>query len=121
VPSGELIAADPMTARLRDQIVGPRLERAGVPVSWYRITRLATPQPGRAPDPNRNVARLRAAGVQWVLTSDDIERRVRAAADRYPTEMRFYAQLAVDARQVLVIAPSLGPGAVLWEITPTTR
>jgi hypothetical protein len=120
VPPGELIAVEPLTARLRDAAVGPRLERAGVPGEWYRITRLATPQPGIAPDPNRDVATLRTAGVRWVLMSDDIERRVRAAADRYPSEMRFYRQLEGEARRALVIPASLGPGAVLWELPPTT-
>jgi 4-amino-4-deoxy-L-arabinose transferase-like glycosyltransferase len=78
VPKGSTIAADPSTA---------------VPAG-YRVLQLQLPLPGRAPDPNREVARLR--GV-WVLVTGAVADRVRAAHDRYPRETRFYEQL-IDPR-----------------------
>ncbi len=120
LPAGALIAVDPLTPRLRDAQVGLRLERAGVAGEWYRITHLATPQPGRRADRNRDVTTLRSRGVQWVLTSDDIERRVRAAPARYPNEMRFYRELNAEARRAMTIPPSLGPGVTVWELPPVS-
>ena len=47
---------------------------------------LALPGPGRPFDPDRDVARLRARGVHYVLVTGAIADRVLAARDRYPRE-----------------------------------
>ena len=51
------------------------------------------PGPSFQPDPNRDVARLRAQGVRYVFLTGAVEDRVRAAADRYPNEVRFLDSL----------------------------
>jgi 4-amino-4-deoxy-L-arabinose transferase-like glycosyltransferase len=57
------------------------------------IVGLALPGPGRPFDPDRDVPRLRAEGVSYVLVTGAIADRVLAARDRYPREARFYDQL----------------------------
>lgn len=74
---GVLVAADPSTA------TPPTL----------RVLRLALPGPGRRPDPERDVARLRRRGVGYVVATGAVADRVRAAGDRYPEALRFYEQL----------------------------
>jgi 4-amino-4-deoxy-L-arabinose transferase-like glycosyltransferase len=78
VPREDRIAADPSTLPLR-----------GRPV-----LRLRLPGPGQLEEPRRDVRRLRAEGVRWVLVSGAVTDRVLAARDRYPEEARFYDELA---------------------------
>ena len=56
--------------------------------------------PGRPFDPDRDVARLRAEGVRYVLVSGAVADRVLAARDRYPREVRFYDQLRMQGKRV---------------------
>jgi hypothetical protein len=74
---GVLVAADPSTA----------------PPDDVRLIRLALPGPERPRDPRRDVARLRALGVGYVLVTGAVADRVRAHRDLYPAESRFYDQL----------------------------
>jgi len=77
LPAGTTVAAESST---------PELE-------GHPIVGLALPGPGRPFDPDRNVARLRAEGVSYVLVTGAIADRVLAARDHYPREARFYDQL----------------------------
>ena len=77
IPPGDAIAADPSTLPLTDR----------------KVVRLELPGPGRPSDPARDLAKLRAQGVRWVILSGSVTDRVLAAPDRYPREALFYEQL----------------------------
>jgi 4-amino-4-deoxy-L-arabinose transferase-like glycosyltransferase len=90
VPEGDRIAADTST----------------LPLEGRRVLRLALPGPGRPSDLRRDVARLRAGGVRWVLVSGAVTDRVLAARDRYPREARFYDALPRQAKLAFAVDPS---------------
>ena len=77
LPAGALVATDPSS---------PPLGR--------RVLELALPGPGRPTDKNRDLARLRAKGVRYVLVTASVTDRVLRARASYPRESRFYDQLA---------------------------
>ena len=60
----------------------------------FRTIPLALPGPGRRFDPNRDLARLRARGAQYVLVTGAVTDRVLGARAEYPRETAFYEQLA---------------------------
>jgi hypothetical protein len=74
---GVLVAADPSTAT----------------PDTVRVHRLALPGPGRPPDPERDLARLRRMGVGYVVVTGAVANRVAAAKEHYPRDARFYDQL----------------------------
>jgi hypothetical protein len=74
---GVLVAADPSTAT----------------PDTVRVLRLALPGPGRPPDPERDLARLRRLDVAYVLVTGAVADRVAAAGERYGQALRFYQQL----------------------------
>jgi 4-amino-4-deoxy-L-arabinose transferase-like glycosyltransferase len=69
-------------------------------LAGYRIVGLALPGPGRPFDPDRDVGRLRAEGVRYVLVTGAVADRVLAARDRYPREARFYDRLRTQEQRV---------------------
>jgi 4-amino-4-deoxy-L-arabinose transferase-like glycosyltransferase len=77
VTPGVLVAADPSTAAPAD----------------VRVLRLALPGPGRRPDPERSLERLRRLNVGYVLVTGAVADRVGRQARRYPREARFYDDL----------------------------
>lgn len=77
LPRDATLAADPST---------PDFE-------GFRVVHLALPRPGEPADPNRDVARLRARGVRYVVVTGAIEDRVLDAAEDYPRETAFYRDL----------------------------
>jgi 4-amino-4-deoxy-L-arabinose transferase-like glycosyltransferase len=77
VPHGAKIAADPSTP----------------PLPGFDKFPLKLPGPQFAADSNRDVARLRAQGVRYVVLTGAVEDRVRAAAESYPREIRFLDSL----------------------------
>lgn len=77
VPPAERLAADPST----------------LPLTGRPVTRLELPGPGRTFDVDRDLARLRARGVQWLVVGGSVTDRVLAAAGDYPREARFYRSL----------------------------
>jgi 4-amino-4-deoxy-L-arabinose transferase-like glycosyltransferase len=77
VTPGAALAADPST---------PTFE-------GYRVVQLLLPRPGEPTDPNRDIAKLRDLGVQYVVVTGAVEDRVLAAANHYPRETRFYGNL----------------------------
>jgi 4-amino-4-deoxy-L-arabinose transferase-like glycosyltransferase len=103
VPAGARVAADPSTP----------------PLAGRDVVRLELPGPGRAFDPRRDVDRLRAEGVEWVLVTGAVTDRVLAARDRYPRESGFYDDLARSAREVLRVEPGgglAGPWVALYRL-----
>jgi hypothetical protein len=92
VPAGTPVAADPSTATVSD----------------LRVLPLQLPAPWQPSDPNRNVARLRRAGVKIVIATGAVADRVRSAADRYPREVRFYDDLRSEGRLLYRVGD--GPG-----------
>jgi 4-amino-4-deoxy-L-arabinose transferase-like glycosyltransferase len=92
IPRGSTVAAESSTA----------------PLDGYRIVGLALPGPGRPFDPDRDVARLRAEKVGYVLVTGAIADRVLAARDRYPREARFYQQLRLQTRRIYHLEPRHG-------------
>jgi 4-amino-4-deoxy-L-arabinose transferase-like glycosyltransferase len=63
-----------------------------------RVLPLQLPGPGRAFDPNRDVARLRSRGIRVVVVTGAVADRVLAARDRYPREAAFYEDLRRQKR-----------------------
>lgn len=83
----------------------PRIERAlparalvavdpSAPPLGRRVLDLQLPGPGRATDPNRDLARLRETGVEYVLVTGSVTDRVLRTRSHYPFESRFYDSLA---------------------------
>jgi dolichyl-phosphate-mannose-protein mannosyltransferase len=103
LPDRALIAADPST---------PPFER-------LRVLHLALPGPKRAVDPNRDVARLRARGVHYVLVTGAVADRVLAARNRYPLETRFYEQLRAQTKRLYYVKPDgdlAGPWVAVYRL-----
>ncbi len=89
VPTSDVIAADPSTLALSDR----------------KVVRLELPGPGRPSDPARDLGRLRAEGVKWVIVSGAVTDRVLAAPDRYPREALFYEQLGHGSAPAFAVSP----------------
>ena len=92
---------------------------SSTPPIGRRVLDLQLPGPGRAYDPNRDVARLRREGVDYVLVTGAVADRVLAARDRYPREARFYDQLRTRTRTVYHLEPThglTGPWVTLYRL-----
>lgn len=98
----------------------PRIERAlpaGAPVavdpSAPPLSRLVLdlqlPGPGRPTDPNRDLRRLRARGIRFVLVTGAVTDRVLRARSDYPLETSFYDALA-RLTPVVDVEPGHGLG-----------
>jgi 4-amino-4-deoxy-L-arabinose transferase-like glycosyltransferase len=83
-------------------------ESSTPPLEGHPEIALQLPGPGRPFDPNRDIERLRAQHVQYVLVTGAVADRVAAARDRYPRENRFYAQLRMQAKRVYHVQPGHG-------------
>jgi 4-amino-4-deoxy-L-arabinose transferase-like glycosyltransferase len=81
---------------------------SSTPPTGRRVLDLQLPGPGRPFDPNRDVARLRREGIDYVLVTGAVADRVLAARGRYPREARFYEQLRSRARTVYHLDPGHG-------------
>ena len=86
VPAGALVAAESSTA-----------------LPGRRVLPLLLPGPHRGFDPNRDLDRLRAEGVRYVVVTGAVADRVLDAAAAYPREARFYADLARATTRVYEI------------------
>ena len=89
IPQEDTIAADPST----------------LPLANRNVVRLELPGPGRLSDPARDLERLRAQGVKWVILSGAVTDRVLAAPDRYPREALFYEQLGHGPEPAFAVSP----------------
>jgi len=77
VPLTDRLAADPST----------------LPLTTRPVTRLELPGPGRHFDIDRDLERLRASRVRWLVVGGSVTDRVLAATRDYPREARFYRSL----------------------------
>lgn len=94
-------------------------ESSTPPLPFARVLPLQLPGPGRSFDRNRDVARLRADGVRYVLVSGAVADRVLAARRSYPREARFYDELRRDAATVYELRPDGrlgGPWVALYRL-----
>jgi 4-amino-4-deoxy-L-arabinose transferase-like glycosyltransferase len=86
-------AAVPIIEKALPRTAAVAVDPSAPPLS-RRVLDLALPGPGRRTDPNRNLARLRARGVSYVLVTGSVTDRVLRARSDYPLESRFYDALA---------------------------
>jgi 4-amino-4-deoxy-L-arabinose transferase-like glycosyltransferase len=103
LPHGAALAADPSLP--------------GFP--GFRVTALELPHPGHAPDPDRDVGRLRRRGVRYVVVTGAVADRVLDARDRYPAESRFYDDLERDADRLYRVDAGdglAGPWAAVYHL-----
>jgi 4-amino-4-deoxy-L-arabinose transferase-like glycosyltransferase len=66
----------------------------------YRMVHLLLPRPGEPFDPNRDVDRLREAGVSYLVLTGAVEDRVLAAREHYPREAAFVQEARREATRV---------------------
>jgi hypothetical protein len=107
LPAGSLIALENYGPPLVREDQLPHFRAKGLDPVAYRVVRLKLPVPG-TPEPTHDLAKLRSQGVQYVVTSSRVRRRVMAAAADYPELVDFYRQLDREAELVKVFRP--GPG-----------
>lgn len=125
-----LLLVVPLTYSIRDDITLTKTDTRVVAARWIEhnipleapiaaesstpvlpgrpILPLLLPGPGRPPDPNRNVARLRTEGIRYVLVTGAVADRVLAARKNYPKEAGFYRQLQVQAKRLYYVRPAHG-------------
>lgn len=105
IPQADAIAADPST----------------LPLAGRNVVRLELPGPGRPSDPARDLKRLRAQGVKWVILAGSVTDRVLAAPDRYPQEALFYEQLGHGSEPAFAVSPDepglAGPWVRVYRIS----
>ncbi len=92
VPANATVAVDPSLA----------------PVDAATVIRLELPGPGRPEDPRRDLARLRALGVDYLVLNGLVADRVLAAASRYPGAAALYLTAPRAAELVLDVEPGAG-------------
>ena len=99
---GVLVAADPHTV---------------VPAN-VRVLRLPPPGPGRPSGRRRDLPRLRALGVGYVLVTGAVADAVLADRSRYPRDARFYERLARGNRRFYRrgVGKLAGPWVALYEL-----
>ena len=89
------------------------------PFAGFRLLnlRLPLPQEDRA-DPNRNVRRLRAEGIRYVVVTGAIADRVIAAREHYPRETAFYEELRTRTKRLFYVAPDglNGPWVAVYRL-----
>lgn len=109
----------------------PRIERVvsateqiavdpSAPLLPRRVLDLHLPGPGRPTDANRDLARLRARGVEYVLVTGAVTDRVLRARSHYPRESRFYYDLS-RLHPIVDVEPGhglTGPWVRLYRIRP---
>jgi hypothetical protein len=105
LPRGAALAADSSTP----------------PLQGVRVLPLALPGPGRRPDANRDVTRLRGQGIRYVVVTGAVEDRVLAAASDYPRETSFLHALRRE-RLVYRVGPGhglVGPWLRVYRLYPS--
>jgi 4-amino-4-deoxy-L-arabinose transferase-like glycosyltransferase len=74
--------------------------------SGHRVVHLRLPRPGEPFDGNRDLGRLRSAGVDYLVLTGAVEDRVLAAAKHYPRETAFVRDARREARRVYRATPN---------------
>jgi hypothetical protein len=96
---------------------------AGREVVLFNVRKLELPAP-ETPDPERDVDRLRAEGVEFVVVSSAVYDRVFAAAKEYPALVAFYRDLGSQGELVKEFRPGdgeSGPVLKLYRISDPGR
>ena len=91
------------------------------PLQGFRVLPLALPGPGRPSDTNRDLTRLRRAGIRYVVVTGAVEDRVLAAASAYPRETSFLRALRGE-RLVYRVDPGnrlVGPWLRVYRLYPS--
>ena len=120
LPVSAVIAMEPDGPPLVSRLDLPLYSEASLSASSYQIYPLPLPLPGAA-DATLGVRSLIAAGVDYVVLSSDVDRRVRAAAATYPRQLAFYRALARRGRVVARFAPrpdEPGPVITIYRLPP---
>ena len=86
-------APTPGWPRMSPAAIGSPPTRRRCPCPAETSSGSSSPARGAPSDPERDLARLRRQGVEWVIVSGAVTDRVLAAPDSYPREASFYAQL----------------------------
>ncbi|MDX6507063.1 MAG: hypothetical protein QOG06_1707, partial [Gaiellaceae bacterium] len=90
------------------------------PFAGYRLVKLDLPLPEEThPDPDRNIARLRADHVEYVVVTGAVADRVLAAREHYPAESRFYDRLR-RLQRVFYLGPGgryAGPWVAVYHLS----
>ena len=113
-----VVAHDWMAENLTPGVLVAADSSTSVP-KGLRVIRLALPGPGRPPDPERDLARLRQLGVGYVLATGAVADRVAAAQSRYPRDVRFYDQLEREGNRRFYRAGTgtlAGPWVAVYEL-----
>jgi len=88
--------------------------------SGHPVLKLRLPLPEEdQPDPNRDLARLRRAGVRYAVVTGAVEDRVLAAREHYPHETAFYEALR-RTKRVFYLAPGgryAGPWVAVYHLS----
>jgi Dolichyl-phosphate-mannose-protein mannosyltransferase len=95
------------------------VESSTAPLERFDVTPLALPGPGRALDPRRDVGRLHADGIEYVLVTGAVADRVIAARERYPRAAGFYDALRARADRLFYLEPGAdrsGPWVALYRL-----
>jgi hypothetical protein len=88
IPRAARLAADPSL---------PPFER-------FRVLKLRLPLPEeKRADPNRDLTRLRNAGVRYAIVTGAVADRVLAARKDYPKEAAFYDRLATLTKRLYYV------------------
>ena len=123
LPVSAVIAMEPDGPPLVSRLDLPLYSEARLTATSYQIYALPLPLPGAA-DATLGVRALITAGVDYVVLSSDVDKRVRAAAATYPRQLAFYRVLAHRGRVVARFSPRPGePGPVItiYRLPPFTE
>jgi Dolichyl-phosphate-mannose-protein mannosyltransferase len=123
LPVSAVIAMEPDGPPLVSRLDLPLYSEARLTTSSYQIYALPLPLPGAAAA-TLGVRALITAGVDYVVLSSDVDKRVRAAAATYPRQLAFYRVLAHRGRVVARFSPRPGePGPVItiYRLPPFTE
>jgi hypothetical protein len=95
-------------------------ESSTAPLAGFDVVPLELPGPAFETDPNRDLRRLEREGVRYVLINGLVADRVLAARSNYPTESRFYDDLARHAQREYYVRPGgdlSGPWLALYRLS----
>jgi len=132
VPLTWAIREDKRLTRTDTRVVAARWIRSHIPAganvaedpsapvaAGDRVLPLQLPGPGRPFDENRNLSRLRARGIRFVVVTGAVTDRVLAARNRYPREVAFYGALSTRTKVVYHLVPGgslTGPWVTIYEL-----
>jgi 4-amino-4-deoxy-L-arabinose transferase-like glycosyltransferase len=121
IPIGSLIAVDTYGPPLVRRMDMPYFRQAGMTPAYYGLLKLKLPVPG-VRDERHSLRFLRRRGVDYVIVTSAVYKRIMAAATEYPRVVSFYRRLGDQARLLRVFRPKpgeRGPVIKLYRLTGT--